>query len=497
VVEGFDAMNIQHKPRAPQVLLTIEEHKGPPRRDQLFLRPSRQWLVPPQRLTITVEADHALYALGKGMNVGHFHPEPLSGGGALDGNAAVSGLHEALNEFREEFTDHLNAIDGEDVKKRLTKYKPTSEWNLPPKPLDGRPAKADRDRWREMEASPRLWRLAEFGHQLYQQVFPPESQLRKLMDDLAGGALLQIQWQRNTRGRIPNLPWTLMYARPPAVKGQPIDPRHFLGLRHRISYLVRWTSDDQGLGDPSRAQRMYSYYWDGDDETLTESRLQHGLWAGPETYHLVPGEPGRLQCEATVARALLIDSLRRPPWDPLALIYLFCKGDMIQSQFNLYFAGGGEREVILPVEEIPSDPLTASPLVFVNACKAGGAANPTVANPLEKRFLDRGCRAFVGPVSYIPIRLASRFAQVFFHFFLGHGPTGRLLLARLLPKPGGSSGGSFATSAACSIVMSMIIISIWLMVVNWHGNSRPEAGSGRGRGHNDENSRPGGCVPQG
>jgi hypothetical protein len=369
--------------------------------------------MPPERLTIIVENGYISYALGKAGNVGQIRTDTQWGGDALASNAAVTGLHRALNRFRERFTEQLNTIDEQALSERLASFEPRADWDLPPNLFNGSPVTDDMRRWEEMETSDELWELAEFGHQLYQAVFRTDSRLRSLIDELAGGALLEVQWQRHTRGRIPNLPWMLMYAQPPS-KGKPIDPRNFLGLRHRIGYLVNYTRDDQGLGNHG----MYVYYWDGDNETLAESRRQHDLWAGPETYHVVPGEPGRMPCEAALARSMLIDSLRQPPWNPLALIYLFCIGDMVQEQFLLYFTGG-EQEVILPVQEIPSDPLRDSPLIFVNACKAGGASDPTMGNPLEQRFLDRACRAFLGPVNYIPIRLASQFAQIFFHFLKG------------------------------------------------------------------------------
>jgi hypothetical protein len=394
-------------------ILPIEDYKGPTRTDQQFLQPACPGLLPPERLTIVVEDGYVTYALGRDGNLGQMRTDSQWGGDALASNAVVVGVHNALNKFREKFTDHLNSV-GERIVERLQSFEPRARWDVSPGSYSGSPGADDERRWEEIECSAELWELAEFGHQLYQGVFRPDSRLRTRVDGLAGGAMLEIQWQRNSKGRIPNLPWTLMYAEPPAPKGNPIDPRHFLGLRHRISYLVNYTKDDQGLGNHG----MYIYFWAGDDETLAESRLQHGLWTGPETYHVVPGEPGHIVCDAAQARSTLINSLRQPPWGPLAIIYLFCKGDMFQDQFQLYFSGG-EQEVALAAYEIPSNILQDSPLVFVNACKAGGAPDPTIGNPLEQRFLDRSCRAFLAPVNYIPIRLASSFAQVFFHFLRG------------------------------------------------------------------------------
>jgi hypothetical protein len=39
-------------------------------------------------------------------------------------------------------------------------------------------------------------------------------------------------------------------------------------------------------------------------------------------------------------------------------------------------------------------------------------------NPVAKAFFDRGCRAFIGTNCMVPAPMASRFAVIFFRFFL-------------------------------------------------------------------------------
>ena len=53
----------------------------------------------------------------------------------------------------------------------------------------------------------------------------------------------------------------------------------------------------------------------------------------------------------------------------------------------------------------------------------GGGSGAGVSNQLEKSFFRRKCRSYLGTVNRVPIRMASRFAEVFFHFFF--------------PRPGG------------------------------------------------------------
>jgi hypothetical protein len=66
--------------------------------------------------------------------------------------------------------------------------------------------------------------------------------------------------------------------------------------------------------------------------------------------------------------------------------------------------------------EMGGNPLADRPLVFANACTTS-SGDPYVANELEASFFRRGCRAYVGTETKVPIQLASRFAAIFFHFF--------------------------------------------------------------------------------
>ena len=55
-------------------------------------------------------------------------------------------------------------------------------------------------------------------------------------------------------------------------------------------------------------------------------------------------------------------------------------------------------------------------MVFVNACTSSGS-DPYIANQLEETFFTKGCRAYLGAEIKIPVKLASRFATVFYSFF--------------------------------------------------------------------------------
>lgn len=61
--------------------------------------------------------------------------------------------------------------------------------------------------------------------------------------------------------------------------------------------------------------------------------------------------------------------------------------------------------------------IAAGPLVFANACMTS-ASDPHGTSELEHRFFDRDIRAFLGTETQVPVKLASRFAWLFFQFFL-------------------------------------------------------------------------------
>ena len=55
------------------------------------------------------------------------------------------------------------------------------------------------------------------------------------------------------------------------------------------------------------------------------------------------------------------------------------------------------------------------------------------ANAVTKAFFDRGCRAFIGTDCMVPAAMASRFAVIFFYFFL------RLVDKQQLPMAAGEA----------------------------------------------------------
>jgi hypothetical protein len=106
------------------------------------------------------------------------------------------------------------------------------------------------------------------------------------------------------------------------------------------------------------------------------------------------------------------------PTRPAGVLYLFCHYALIANVPVLRFGlDSGNPDDILDETEIGTAEFQSHPLVFANACMTG-ATGIYAANELEKAFINRGCRAFIGTESKVPVQMASRFAATFFAFFL-------------------------------------------------------------------------------
>jgi len=101
----------------------------------------------------------------------------------------------------------------------------------------------------------------------------------------------------------------------------------------------------------------------------------------------------------------------------MPVLYLFCQCDVGDgSKPVLRFGNSKQPPDNVRQTDISLTKLRDQPLVFVNACTSAGS-DPYVANQLEQTFFARGCRAYLGTEIKVPIRLASRFASIFYHFF--------------------------------------------------------------------------------
>jgi hypothetical protein len=100
----------------------------------------------------------------------------------------------------------------------------------------------------------------------------------------------------------------------------------------------------------------------------------------------------------------------------MTVLYLFCQaGAASAAGPTLRFGATPDPEHVLERLDLGGAPFADRPLVFANACTTAG--NEVYrCNELAQLFFDRGCRAYLGTEIKVPIRFASRFAVIFFHF---------------------------------------------------------------------------------
>jgi hypothetical protein len=380
--------------------------------DHLNLGNVHEWTSPPGELAVAVLGQLA-YVKG---DVGPGYVDQATRWYGAQGAVAgpIKNLREAAERFRSRWEQYLNDVDADDLIRRLRRPPLQDDWGALPDQADA----AHRQRWDEVAASQELRDLAVEGHVLYESFFPAGSELRGWLDRLYPGHRLDISWVRanDPSGWIPHVPWGLMYLPDPPAPGAPVDPMGFLALRFRLGYFAHdaMREGSKALGGPDRAHRAYLLFWGSreGDATGLESRWQREQWSSWTNQVFLPGPtPG------AEAKQAVLELLYDPKPAPTTVLYLFCQASVGQGNDPVLRFG----DTIQPVDvigrtELGSTLLADRPLVFANACTTS-SGDPYVANELEASFFRRGCRAYLGTETKVPIRIASRFAAIFFHFF--------------------------------------------------------------------------------
>lgn len=382
---------------------------------QLNLRTTHEWTTPPGRLGLTVLP---------GTREAHVKGE-LPGGKLVDEfvdwdaqqanlKGPIENARDAAEKFRGKWEQYLNDIDPQDLLQRLAQFKPTYDWWS----WQSRADQKHVENWDKARKSQELRDLAICGRDLYETVFPPFSPLRAWVDSLPPGHRLDISWTESSGpGYVPNVPWGLMYLSELPAPDSPVDPMGFLALRFRIGYRgykgVPAASKD--LGAMASAYQAYCLYWGNhpSDQTGNESDWQRQTFASWENQIFAPQDPA-----SPGARAEVLQALSEPLKSPTSVIYFFCQAANGAGNKPVLRFGptSGSTDVLQTTDLLSGKLLHDQPLVFANACSTS-AADPYVANLLEKNFFRRGCRGFLGTETKVPIQLASRFATIFFYFF--------------------------------------------------------------------------------
>ena len=373
---------------------------------QIGLTPGRGFLSQPGEVTIAVLKQGGSFVHESRNSIESFSDEVGWYASVGEVSGRMENLREAAEAFRAQWEDYLNDIDSEDLLRRLSSDKHVT----------GEPDEKHIRVWNEVAKSREMRDLAFHGYALYQAFFPPQTELRKLVDEYDFGWRLNIKWSHITKERVPHVPWGLMYRRPAPNHGEPVDPFDFLGLRFRISYSPHAENNPRffGLGDPNTTFRANCMYWGGeaDDLVRAEALWQQRVWGHWPNQIFVPSAEPTPQ-----TRDELLAMLDSPSPAPMPFLYIFCQCDVGKGNKPVLRFGPGNRNAeMVDYTDLSVTTLNERPLVFINAClsSAGGA---NTANELERMFFERGCSAYIGTETYMPIQLASRFAAVFDNYF--------------------------------------------------------------------------------
>lgn len=324
----------------------------------------------------------------------------------------IQRVRKALDKFRMSGEAHLNDVDVADMERRLE----TGQWKVKDWSNLPRQADAAHDRAFTTFASGRELRaLASDGYSLFDTCFPRGSELRTIIENLDPGSRLDFIWtSRSAVDWVSHVPWALMYL-DPVKPTQQVDCGRFLGLRYRIG-SKSWEpkAPSRALGDPTAVNALHFLYWgtDPNDAVGMQSRWQReefGKWA---QQNFVPDLN-----EADPKRQVML-ALETPRPHPAGIIYFYCHCSVTDgSDPVLQFGETAKLPDIVEASDICQDSLEAKPLVFANAC-ATTASDPQGTSELESRFFARDIRAFLGTETKVPVVFASRFAWLFFQFFL-------------------------------------------------------------------------------
>ncbi|MGJ4890276.1 hypothetical protein ACQR1Y_18905 [Bradyrhizobium sp. HKCCYLRH3099] len=391
----------------------IVDEQMPTATAHVGIRPAHEWTTPVEVLDIVVIGSQAaVIGVAGNKHINSIEPwwgVPAQVGGSIDN------IRKAAEVLRARFERHLDDIDPGDLTDRLKRWAkreggPEYNWSL----LGNYADPSHQTEWERIAVSQELRMLAYCGRRLFQAFFPGQSNLSRWLTALRAGSRLNISWTAQAgAGFVPHVPWGLMYTGDVPAEGRPVDPMGFLGLRCRIAYTAHATeSASRALGSLDGTHRAHFLYWGDDlkDVTAKEARWQRERWCALNNQVFVPHD-------FSDPKAELLYLLNDPQPSPTSVLYFFCQCNIGDgSNPILRFGSTNDPANIVVQSDVGTSALVDRPLVFANACTTV-AADPFMANDLENAFFERGCRAFIGTETKVPIVFASRFAEIFFQFF--------------------------------------------------------------------------------
>jgi hypothetical protein len=378
--------------------------------NDLGLVSTHEWTKPPQKLILTVmshglvcvrgELDDSVIELESQWNI---QPAEIQG--------IIDNLQNSAESFREINEDNLNNIDSLSIDEFFRSFRdnPNIDWEV----LHEN-SSSDAN-WNQAAVSIQLRYMAFYGYKLYRRFFEANTELGRLIDSLPEGSRIDISWCKSQNHTwLPHVPWGLMFqTQLPETETAPIDPLNFLGLKYRLGYKAyRNVKTKKALGLIDNTNRVHLLHWGTNNNILLqESTLQRNRW------DIWPNQSFAPTVGSITQKEEIVTLLREPNPKPVSLLYLFCRCNINGGRLPILQFGDTSNELDTISEiDLSNHTLHDNPLVFVNACTTI-TADPYITNELERNFFERGCRGYIGTETKVPIILASRFAEIFFHFF--------------------------------------------------------------------------------
>jgi hypothetical protein len=372
----------------------------------LNLRAPSEWTTPPAHIAINVS--------GQTAHVSTIIGDDDYGTVGWQTNSAdlrnpIENVRKALERFRVVAEDQLDDLDIEDMSIRLA----NEDWR--PRPNGWHEANAGGEFAMTPTWASQLHDLANAGYRLFNSCFPEDSELRAIIERLDPGSRIDFIWtQRGSLNWVPHVPWALMYLKP-IRSTETVDCELFLGLRYRIgSKSYEPKAPSRALGASDKVNALNFLYWgkEPNDDVAEQSKWQRSEFGKWNRQCFVPdGDTANPKDEVLAA-------LDDPRPQPAGILYFYCHCSIGNGGSPvLQFGEVAKVSDIIEADNIYQGTLEDGPLVFVNACTSA-AGNPLATSELEARFFKRHIRAFIGTETKVPIALASRFAWLFFQFFL-------------------------------------------------------------------------------
>lgn len=379
---------------------------------QTNLGTTHEWTTPPVHIQVSIKNGVADVSTKRYQLEIFEFIEPFDASVAVIANA-IKNVRDSLERFREVHSDYLENLDHADMGTRLTK----EEWK--PYSWDAQSSVVElkyRSAFTQVQNSTEWRNLADDGYALFDRCFAEGTKLRSLLaQTLPPGSRIDFHWSpQSGPGFVSHVPWALMHLKQVDVMGvDPAQPTDFLGLRFRLSarsWIVK--NGSVVLGNPQSAHSVNMLYWgrQAGDDVGTEADWQALEFAQLKNTRIVP------EVGAPNLKVQIVQAIDMPGPVPVAVLYFYCHcsvGD--GGQPCLRFGSTSKSQDVLTRNDLSHRRIPDGPLVFANACTTS-QADPYLTSDLEQTFFDRGIRAFIGTEAKVPIKLASKFAWLYFQF---------------------------------------------------------------------------------